>query len=567
MDRGPAAAATSGKPSAPHARAMRAALRRLLERDPKLARYGEPLHFAVREGHSTRCRLLLDAGADPNLGHRTGEDLVVVARDRGHEEVARCLEDGPRVAAHARHRPTLDGGSCHPRGRGPRTTSRVRAGCSTPSQQLVHRGDRKGGTPLHRAVLASAHADDRTAARSRRRHPRAARLGPRRCRGLRGGRFPADRPRPVLASTVATSIRRGCCFARRRLRSVDCRGARRSAHIAAALWTRIPPHSRGAAVRESVRCRPPSSSATTRSSGCCWTAGADPNWPEGADAPHGFALHTAARLGNRAMVELLLDHGADPNAHVDSSGNATWAAKTPELRALLFARGGTLDCYDLVWLGEDDEVVRRVTADPGAANAGCGGVFTAAATLGKRDLVVRLLNAGARVPPVVTGCRSYLLEDPPNPPPAAGERHESRPAELAARDAAARSVRSRRPRPAAIRIASNARRSCSTPARRSRRRTRSTARRRSPGRRAIICPTWSNCCSPAARRPTCRTTSRGRRRSPGHSNADMAGSAICCGRRARLNKGTVPFSREDDPITTLRNREGRPASPFRTNTW
>ena len=77
------------------------------------------------------------------------------------------------------------------------------------------------------------------------------------------------------------------------------------------------------------------------------------------------------------------------------------------------SRGGRLDCYDLVWLGEDDEVVRRVTADPVEANAGCGGVFTAAATLGKRDLVVRLLNAGARVPPVVTGCRSYLLEDPP----------------------------------------------------------------------------------------------------------------------------------------------------------
>jgi hypothetical protein len=70
------------------------------------------------------------------------------------------------------------------------------------------------------------------------------------------------------------------------------------------------------------------------------------------------------------MVELLLDRGADPNAHVDSSGNATWAAKTPELRRLLLARGGTLDSYDLVWLDEDDEVVRRVTADPSAAMQG-----------------------------------------------------------------------------------------------------------------------------------------------------------------------------------------------------
>jgi ankyrin repeat protein len=112
------------------------------------------------------------------------------------------------------------------------------------------------------------------------------------------------------------------------------------------------------------------------------------------------------------MVDLLLDHGADPNANVNASGSATWAAKTPELRQRLFARGGKLDCYDLIWLDEDDEVIRRVSADPREANAGCGGVFTVAATRGKKDLVVRLIAAGARVPGTVTGCRSYLLENP-----------------------------------------------------------------------------------------------------------------------------------------------------------
>jgi ankyrin repeat protein len=75
------------------------------------------------------------------------------------------------------------------------------------------------------------------------------------------------------------------------------------------------------------------------------------------------------------------------------------------------ARGGTLDPYDLVWLDEDDEVIRRVTEDPSSAELGCGGVFTAVCTRGKRDLLVRLLDAGIRVPPVVTACRSYLLEN------------------------------------------------------------------------------------------------------------------------------------------------------------
>ncbi|HEX6738984.1 MAG TPA: ankyrin repeat domain-containing protein, partial [Vicinamibacteria bacterium] len=64
-----------------------------------------------------------------------------------------------------------------------------------------------------------------------------------------------------------------------------------------------------------------------------------------------------------------------------------------------------------VWLDEDDEVVRRVRADPRAADAGCGGALAAACTRGKRELVVRLLEAGARVPPMVTACRSYLLGD------------------------------------------------------------------------------------------------------------------------------------------------------------
>jgi hypothetical protein len=89
-----------------------------------------------------------------------------------------------------------------------------------------------------------------------------------------------------------------------------------------------------------------------------------------------------------------------------------FVAKTPEIRALLEQHGGTIDPYDLVWKDEDDEVMRRVTADPHSAELGCGGVFTAVVTRGKRELLTRLIAAGFRVPPVVTGCQSYLLEQP-----------------------------------------------------------------------------------------------------------------------------------------------------------
>ena len=140
--------------------------------------------------------------------------------------------------------------------------------------------------------------------------------------------------------------------------------------------------------------------------------GTDPTWPDADESPRGSALHAAARMGNRPLVELLLKHGADPSANVDSAGNATFATKTPALRALLMDHGGTVDPYDLVWLGEDDQVMRRVREDPASAHAGCGGVYTAVCTRGNRKLLMRLLDAGVKVPPVAGGCQSYLLERP-----------------------------------------------------------------------------------------------------------------------------------------------------------
>jgi ankyrin repeat protein len=112
------------------------------------------------------------------------------------------------------------------------------------------------------------------------------------------------------------------------------------------------------------------------------------------------------------MVELLLKHGADPNGFVNAGGNAVYAARTREIRALLMAHGGYLDPYDLVWMDEDEEAMRIITADPSTALAGCGGVFTAVVTKGNRRLMQRLLDAGIRVHPQAGGCHSYLMEQP-----------------------------------------------------------------------------------------------------------------------------------------------------------
>jgi ankyrin repeat protein len=54
--------------------------------------------------------------------------------------------------------------------------------------------------------------------------------------------------------------------------------------------------------------------------------------------------------------------------------------------------------------------MRRIAEDPRAACL--GDAFTTVCTLGKRELLARLLQAGIRVPAVLTGCQGYLLEHP-----------------------------------------------------------------------------------------------------------------------------------------------------------
>src|ERR1700674_2354412 len=70
-------------------------LERLLDDDPSLSRaeywYQHPLHYAARGGHLEAVRLLLDAGGDPEW-NAYDEKLAAMARDRGHEEVAKRLD-------------------------------------------------------------------------------------------------------------------------------------------------------------------------------------------------------------------------------------------------------------------------------------------------------------------------------------------------------------------------------------------------------------------------------------------------------------------------------------------
>lgn len=394
------------------------ALRSFLARDPNLYRaeywYTQPIHFAVREGHLEAVRVLLDAGADPAGVGLSGEDLVTIARDRGHEAVALLLEEASARRKHTA--PAASGSADHPIHAAAEADDVDRVGQMLDAEpQLVDLGDRKGGTPLHRAVAASARGVihlllDRGA-------DIHALHG---AGGGDGAGYAAADFQPIdlaLWGGAYWNVHGDVEIARLLLR----RGATHDLVVSAALGeldrtvALLDEDPKRIGGQRPCGKRALSAAVDFGHEGVArllLDRGADPNGPEGSNAPQGTALHVAARTGNRNMVELLLDRGADPNSFIDSSGSATYAAKTRELRALLLARGGTLDAFDLVWMDEDDEVVRRVSADPRFADTGCGGALAAACKRGKRDLLVRLLEAGARVPPMVTACRSYLLCDP-----------------------------------------------------------------------------------------------------------------------------------------------------------
>jgi ankyrin repeat protein len=378
-------------------------LRRLMERDRSLSRaegfYAPPIHFAVREGQAEAVRILLDAGAaEAEFNGCDLDGLIEIARDRSYEEIALLLDE-----VRGRRRPVAPAEDHPIHLAAERDEVQSVRELLNGDATLLNRRDAGGRTPLHRAVKGSA-LEAITLLLDR------------------GADIDATDGTGSEALDLAVWSRRPLAPASddfHTARLLLSRGATCDLTIAAALGDldRVTAllDQNPACIRE---VRPNGKRALSAAvkfghreiARLLLERGADPNWPE-SDAPRGASLHAAARAGDRELVELLLAHGANPNSHVDSAGNAVYAAKTPELRALLMERGGKLDPYDLVWLDEDDEVMRRVTEDPSSAELGCGGVFTAVCTRGKHDLLLRLLDAGIRVPPVVTGCHSYLIEN------------------------------------------------------------------------------------------------------------------------------------------------------------
>jgi len=385
-------------------------LQLLLDRDPSLARgqywYTQPIHFAVRSGHLHAVALLLAAGADPEWNSFHDCSLIEMASERGYDDIARMLEN--RRDAMGRVPPGVDL-PIHEAAQ-KNDVERLRTLLdSDPS--LIDRGDRSGRAPLHRAVIASARkAVELLLDRGANIHA---------CLSLsRGG--PAgwwtSAVQPIdLAIWGANNL----APSRGDFKTAELligRGAAYDLTVAAAFGdihrvTSLLDDDPACISEMRANGRRPLTAAVEFSRHpvvrLLLDRGADPTWHE-SGAERGGALRIAVNgQGDRALVEMLLAHGADPNAEIDSGGSAVSAA-SPGLRPLLLAHGGTLEPYDSVFAGHEHELIQRARQDPSSID---GSIFTAIVTCGNRDLLLRLLEAGVCVPPVLTGCRGYLLED------------------------------------------------------------------------------------------------------------------------------------------------------------
>lgn len=395
-------------------------IKRLLKKSPDLAHaeywYTQPLHYAVREGHLKAVRTLLDAGADPTAVRYAGEELATVARDRGHEKVAQLIErtraqrlDGA-PSTHEIHAAAAAG------------DLDVVRGIVEADTALLHLADPQGFTPLHHAVT-SGRLDlvEYLLAKGARIEGVAG----------TGGTYHASDFKPIDLAIWRSPCWIGPRADWRMVGYLIARGAQYGTAIAAAagdmsrVCTLLEDDPARANEAQSCGKRPLSAAIQFGHDDIArllLERGADPNLPEGRFTPRGSALYFAATNNNYEMAKLLLKRGADPNGPgIDSCGTVYHVADK-EMRLLLYGYGLQTSEFDL---DNYDALAVYADKDPeGLSRAGCGTVFTMVTLnyapngmteelLAKKESLLRMLLAkGVRVPPVVTGCRTYLWHIP-----------------------------------------------------------------------------------------------------------------------------------------------------------
>lgn len=301
-----------------------AAVRALVAQDPPLVRcqyaYRTPLYFAVRENQLAVAAFLLEHGTDP-LGLGVHDSLLDMARDRGYVEMQQLLEARLARALNASPKGLVIAGVIRER-----NLQRVQAMLDA-SPELLDIGDERSNQPIHWAVMTrqmdiidellarGANIDAKRADGAR---PIHLTNGDYHYRGWRD--VPEDTtatPAEVLAHLIArgayydiwTAAHRGDLARVTELLNQDPSLANRTSD-----YNSYYPGC-GAPLRNAA------AQGHLAIVQLLLERGADPNLREEGIAPHGHALYSAAANGHHEIAQLLLEHGANPSAAVESSAD------------------------------------------------------------------------------------------------------------------------------------------------------------------------------------------------------------------------------------------------------
>jgi len=344
-------------------------IKTLVAHDPALVNcqheYFHPLRFAVRENQRAVVDYLLQQGANPS--DHAGQSLVEVSRDRGYDELTALLES---LLANRYH--------IEPAGEAiiaaikSRDIEAVEA-LIEKEPGLVHAADAGGNQPIHWAVLTRQvnmmdyllqHGADINAMRPDGARPIDLTNGDYDYRSWYRDLPPmALRKHEVL---IGWLIARGAyCDISIAAKIGWTERVRELLDEDPALVNRIPAYC-GYYSGLPLRCAAAAGHIAVVN--LLLERGANPNEPEPGIAPLGGALHAAIGARQYEVVQILLEHGANPNAPVESSGNCMSMARgvgaPKETLRLLAAHGGVLGVGMVCHEGDVETLAAMLHANP-----------------------------------------------------------------------------------------------------------------------------------------------------------------------------------------------------------